>query len=128
MRIKSINWQALITALLLTVLFALPSSALSSNIIESQIEGVTGFRFENLMFGDDHVTFDVVNMTNKNVKFSASVFFVDIRGRIVAEIDLLPNKITANSKSSYKCFFVTGSGEIAKRCDKVLWRPQVIMQ
>ena len=116
-----------IVALLLTVMFALSSSALSSNIVESEIEGAAGFRFEKLMFEPDHITFDIVNMTNKNVKFSALMSFVDIKGRVVAEVDLLPKRIAANSKSFYKGFFVTGSAEAAKRSAKILWRPQVIM-
>ena len=116
---------ASIIALLLTMIFALASGALSSNIIESEIDGAAGFRFEKLIFESDHVTFDIVNMTNENVKFSASMLFVDIRGRVVAEIDLLPRSIAANSKSSYKSFFVSGSPEAAKRSDKIRWRPQV---
>ena len=111
--------------LLLTIMFALPSGAISSNIIESGIEGAAGFRFEKLMFESDYITFDIVNMTNQNVKFSASMLFVDIKGRVVAEADLLPRRIAANSKSSYKSFFVTGSAESAKRSDKIVWKPQI---
>ena len=126
MKMKNINWLAVsITALLLTLTFALPSGALSSNIIESEIEGVPGFRFERLMFESGYVTFDIVNMTNRNVKFSASMLFIDIRGRVVAEVELLPRRIAADSKSSYKSFFASGSAEAAKRSDKVLWRPRV---
>ena len=127
MKIRNINWLAApMTALLLTLIFALPSGALSSNIIESEIEGAAGFRFERLMFGANYITFDIVNMTNENANFSAIMSFVDIRGRVVAEVDLLPRRIAANSKSSYKSFFVSGSGEAARRSDKIVWRPQVL--
>ena len=123
---KIINWlSALITVLLLTVIFTLPSGAISSNIVESGIEGVAGFRFEKLMFESDYITFDIVNMTTRNVKFSASMLFVDIKGRVVAQADLLPRRIAANSKSSCKSFFTTGSAEAAKRSDRIVWRPQV---
>ena len=115
----------LIAALLLTLIFAPPSRAVSSNIIESEIEGAAGFRFENLMFEPDCITFDIVNMTNENVKFSASMLFIDLRGRMVAEVELLPRRIAANSRSFYKGFFMTGSAEAAKKSDKILWRPQV---
>jgi len=126
MKAKNINWLVASTvALLLTLIFTLPSGAVSSNIIESEIEGAPGFRFEKLMFESDHITFDIVNMTNENVKFSALMSFLDIRGRVVAEVNLLPRRLAANSKFSYKSFFVTGSGEAAKRSDKILWRPQV---
>ncbi|MCL2767889.1 MAG: hypothetical protein FWE49_04115, partial [Synergistaceae bacterium] len=119
MKTRAINWLAVSTvALLLTMIFVLPSGAISSNIIESEIEGAEGFRFEKLMFESDHITFDIVNMTNENVKFSAMMSFVDIRGRVVAEVNLLPRRIAANSKFSYKSFFVSGSGEAAKRSDK----------
>ena len=126
MKTRAINWLAVSTvALLLTMIFVLPSGAISSNIIESEIEGAEGFRFEKLMFESDHITFDIVNMTNENVKFSAMMSFVDIRGRVVAEVNLLPRRIAANSKFSYKSFFVSGSGEAAKRSDKIIWRPQI---
>ena len=123
---KSNNWFVVSTiTLLLTLIFAMPSGAISSNIIESEIEGAYGFRFENLIFESDYITFAIVNMTDENVKFSASMLFVDIKGRVVAEIELLPRRIAANSKSSYKSFFMKGSGEAAKRSDKILWRPRV---
>ena len=123
---KNIKRLATATAaLLLALIFALPSGAVSSNIIESEIDGAAGFRFEKLIFESDHVTFDIVNMTNENVKFSGAMLFVDLRGRVVAEIDLLPRRIAANSKSSYKSFFVSGSVEAAKRSDKIRWRPHV---
>ena len=123
---KIINWlSASMAILLLTFMFVIPSGAISSNIVESEIEGAAGFRFEKLMFEANYITFNIVNMTNRNVKFSASMLFVDIRGRVVAEADLLPRRIAANSTSSYKSFFVSGTAEAAKRSDRIVWRPQV---
>jgi len=117
-----------ISALLLIALFALSSNAFSSILIESEIEGAPGIRYEKLRFETVHVTLDIMNMTSCNVKFSASMFFIDKKGRVVAEAGLLPKRIAANSSSSFKSFFVTGSAETAKRSDKIVWGPQVIME
>jgi hypothetical protein len=126
MRTKCFSWQASVFVLFISLVFALSSNAYSSNIIESNFHGATGFSYENLLFGSDYITLDIVNTTNDNVKFSASIIFIDIMGREAAKAELLPQKILANSKLPCKSYFTAGSAESAKRCDAIIWRPQVI--
>jgi hypothetical protein len=64
-------------------------------------------------------------MTERNITFEAKMIFVDAHGRTVSETELLPVRLVKGRRQGHKFFFSAGSGEMAKRASKILWRSQV---
>ena len=105
-------------ALCLLLLSAVPASAV---VMEGRIEGGPGLRFENLLYGWDTLSVEVVNMTDRNAYFGAAMLFLDRHGKVVARAELLPRKVVRNGFMHYTGRFTQGSGEAASRAAKVIW-------
>ena len=87
----------------------------------SRIEKITGFRFENLVYAWDKLVLDVVNTTPDNSLFGGTMIFLDRRGKPLASASLLPKEIVGLNSERYNAYFVTGSGEAARRATRVIW-------
>lgn len=97
------------------------SSAVVHVVKEGRIEGIPGFRFENVVYAWDKVFIDVVNMTNRNLTFGGTMIFLDRRGAPVASARLLPAKVVHGSARRYKAHFLEGTGETARRAAQIFW-------
>ncbi|MDR2180354.1 MAG: hypothetical protein LBP21_08590 [Synergistaceae bacterium] len=114
-------------ALILMIFFAAVfmwagvASAVVHVVKEGRIEGIPGFRFENLVYDWDKIFIDVVNMTNRNTTFGGTMVFLDRRGNSVASARLLPAKVAHESVRRYKGHFLEGTGETARRAARIFW-------
>ena len=97
------------------------SSAVVHVVKDGRIEGVPGFRFENVVYAWDKIFIDVVNMTNRNLTFGGTMIFLYRRGTPVASVRLLPAKVVHDSVRRYKAHFLEGTGETARRAARVFW-------
>ena len=97
------------------------ASAAFAVVMDGRIEGVPGFRFENLRYEWDRLSIDIVNMANRNATFGGTIVFLDRFGKPVASACLLPQKVTRNSIKRYTGAFTEGGGETARRAVKVIW-------
>jgi hypothetical protein len=97
------------------------SSAVVHVVKEGRIEGIPGFRFENVVYAWDKVFIDVVNMTNRNLMFGGTMVFLDRRGTPVASARLLPAKVVHDGVRRYKAHFLEGTGETARRAARIFW-------
>ena len=117
-----LKWQAgFVLALALTLGLSGASSAGVHVVKEGRIEGVPGFRFENIVYNWDSLFVDVVNMTQRNSVFGRTMVFLDNWGNPVAIARLLPAKVVHESIKRYKGHFVEGTGETARRATRVFW-------
>jgi hypothetical protein len=109
--------------LLVLVLCLAPAgaSAVTGIVRDGPVGEIPGFRFGNLVYGWGSVFVDVVNMTDRSRLFGGTMVFLDRYGRPVASARLLPQKIPGNSGKRCTGHFVAGTGETARRADRVLW-------
>ncbi|MDR1730626.1 MAG: hypothetical protein LBR61_00890 [Synergistaceae bacterium] len=109
----------------LTLLMALTAALLScggaSAVVPDGRIGEVGLRFENVRWGWKNLDVDIVNMTDRNVLFGGTMTFLDRYGKTLASASLLPHKINRNSTRRYTGYFVSGSGETARRATRVIW-------
>jgi hypothetical protein len=112
----------LFLAIFTAVSFRPAWAGISSNVVrDGGIAGVSGFRFENMVYRWDRLIVDVVNMTGRSQFFGGTMVFLNRFSVPVASACFLPQKVPGNSVKRYTCYFTEGSGETARRAMRVVW-------
>ncbi|GHS94237.1 hypothetical protein AGMMS50276_06440 [Synergistales bacterium] len=115
---KKQNFVYLALAAVFFALFAPPAHSATK---PDWVEEVPGLRFENMQYDWDSLHIDIVNMTSGNKFFGGTVIFLDRFGHSVAYAHLLPQKVPGNRTKRFTGYFISGTGETARRAARVLW-------
>ncbi|MDR1741567.1 MAG: hypothetical protein LBR38_06960 [Synergistaceae bacterium] len=111
----------------LLVFFASGPQAEASSLVASYgpIDGAPGLRFENVEYGWDVIAFDMVNMTDSNAFVGGMMVFVDRFGLMTARVLLPHRKVPAGQPTRFIGSFMDGTGESARRAERIIWNVRV---